>query len=77
MLFNTACRYNVKMGCPNYTNTVSENGGKELNRYYISDYYEIDDPAVGGIKEKLYLGGDYYTAPAVYVKEGTGSWQVY
>ncbi|GHT62542.1 hypothetical protein AGMMS50239_16140 [Bacteroidia bacterium] len=29
------------------------------------------------MKEKLYLDGDYYTAPAVYVKEGAGSWQLY
>ena len=25
----------------------------------------------------MYLGGDYYSAPAVYVKEGQGSWQLY
>ncbi|MDR1897734.1 MAG: hypothetical protein LBR10_13180 [Prevotellaceae bacterium] len=56
---------------------LTKNGSKELNRYYISDCYEIDDPAIGGIKEKLYLGGDFYTAPAVYVKEGAGAWQVY
>ena len=56
---------------------LKKNGVKELDRYYISDCYEIDDQAVGGIKEKLYLGGDFYTAPAVYVKEGSGSWQLY
>jgi len=50
---------------------------KEFYRYYLSDCYEIDDSAVGGIKEKLYLGGDFYTAHAVYVKEGNGSWQIY
>jgi len=48
-----------------------------LNRYYTSDCYEIDDRAVGGLKEKLYLGGDFYTAPAVYVKDGSGNWQLY
>ncbi len=31
----------------------------------------------GNVKEKLYLGGDYYSAPAVYVKQGSGSWQLY
>ena len=56
---------------------LKKNGTKELNRYYISDCYEIDDRAVGGVKEKLYLGGDFYTAPAVYVKDGSGSWQIY
>jgi len=56
---------------------LKKNGAKELNRYYISDCYEVDDRAVGGIKEKLYLGGDFYTASAVYVKEGSGSWNIY
>jgi RHS repeat-associated protein len=56
---------------------LKKNGAKELNRYYLSDCYEIDDRAVGGIKEKLYLGGDFYTAPAVYVKDGSGNWQLH
>ena len=56
---------------------LRKNGAKEFYRYYFLDCYEMDDRAVGGIKEKLYLGGDFYTAPAVYVKEGTGSWNIY
>jgi len=56
---------------------VTKNGAKVLNRTYLSGCYEIDDRAVGGMKEKLYLGGDFYTAPAVYVKEGTGNWNIY
>jgi len=56
---------------------LKKNGAKLLNRYYLSGCYEIDDRAVGGIKEKLYLGGNFYTAPAVYVKEGTGAWNIY
>ncbi len=48
----------------------------ELLRTYVSDYYEIDE-GIAGTKEKLYLGGDAYTAPAVYVKQGTGNWQLY
>jgi len=56
---------------------LKKNGAKELTRYYISDCYEMDDRAVGGIKEKLYLGGDFYTAPAVYVKDGSNNWQIY
>ena len=53
------------------------NGVKELDRYYLLDCYEIDDRAIGGVKEKLYLGGDFYSAPAVYVKDGSGSWQIH
>ena len=48
----------------------------ELVRHYLGGCYEKDMGA-GGTKEKLYLGGDYYSAPAVYVKQGTGSWQLY
>jgi RHS repeat-associated protein len=29
------------------------------------------------VKEKLYLGGDFYAAAAVYVKSGSSSWQLY
>jgi len=56
---------------------LKKQGASNLTRYYLSDCYEIDDRAVGGIKEKLYLGGDFYTAPAVYVKDGTGNWNIY
>lgn len=44
-----------------------------LTRYYISNQYELD--AQTSI-ERLYLGGDAYSAPAVYVKEG-GIWNIY
>ena len=37
---------------------------------------EINGRAVGGILQKLYIGGDYYLAPAVYVKDGSGSWRL-
>ena len=56
---------------------VRNNGALELTRYYIGGQYEIDEQTVGGTRQKLYLGGDYYSAPAVYVKEGQGSWQLY
>lgn len=56
---------------------IKKNGSKELIRHYLSGCYEIDDQSVGGIKQKLYLGGDFYSAPAVYIKTGTGSWQLY
>lgn len=47
----------------------------ELERYYIGGEYEIDK-TVAGTEERLYLGGDAYSAAAVYVKQGTGAWQV-
>lgn len=44
-----------------------------LTRHYIGGQYEIDKES--GV-ERLYLGGDTYSAPAVYVKEA-GSWKIY
>jgi RHS repeat-associated protein len=44
-----------------------------LTRYYIGGQYELD--AESGT-ERLYLGGDAYSAPAVYVKEA-GNWKIY
>ena len=41
-----------------------------LTRYYIGGQYELDAQSN---KERLYLGGDVYSAPAVYVKEA-GNW---
>ncbi|OJU37558.1 MAG: hypothetical protein BGN96_03805, partial [Bacteroidales bacterium 45-6] len=55
---------------------VSKNGTDSLARYYLGGQYEFDQ-TLGGTKEKLYLGGDSYSAAAVYVKSGSGSWQVY
>ena len=49
-----------------------------LTRYYISGCYEIDVAgSASPKKEKLYLGGDYYSAPVVYMKENTGNWKYY
>ena len=45
-----------------------------LTRYYISGQYELDTQTN---TERLYLGGDAYSAPAIYVKEGTTSGKVY
>lgn len=47
----------------------------QLNKYYWGNQYEMET-GVAGSKEILYLGGDAYSAAAVYVKEGTG-WGVY
>ena len=42
-------------------------------RYYLGGCYELE-PQQG--RELLYLGGDAYSAPAVYIKEGD-TWNVY
>lgn len=47
-----------------------------LTRYYIGGQYELDDKADGTVR-RLYLGGDAYSAPMVYVKEGSGPWLLY
>ncbi|RNC63271.1 FG-GAP-like repeat-containing protein, partial [Proteiniphilum sp. X52] len=56
----------VKMYVANGTTPV-------LTRYYIGGQYELDAPSN---TERLYLGGDAYSAPAVYVKEA-GVWKIY
>lgn len=48
----------------------------QANKYYWGNQYEFET-GIAGTKEILYLGGDTYTAAAVYVKEGSGSWAVY
>lgn len=55
---------------------ISTNGTDSLTRYYIGGQYEFDQ-ALSSTKEKLYLGGDAYTAAAVYVRENGGDWKVY
>ncbi len=47
----------------------------QLIRYYISGQYEIES-GIAGSKERLYLGGDAYSAVAVYVKDGSGDWNI-
>lgn len=72
----------------NYTAAFTYNGSGERSkmeikkydnsqilRYYLNGSHEMDlTPA--GEKERLYLGGDAYSAPAVLVKEN-GNWNVY
>ena len=55
---------------------VSVNGLPVLSRYYIGNQYEVD-MSTSGIIQRLYLGGDAYSAPAVYIKEGSGAWTFY
>lgn len=48
--------------------TISRDGNDVITRYYMGDCYEQEVTPTGN-KERLYLGGDYYSAPAVLVKE--------
>ena len=52
---------------------VTQNGNPLLTRYYIGGQYELDAQTN---TERLYLGGDAYSAPAVYVKEAN-VWKIY
>lgn len=47
-----------------------------LSRYYIGDRYEIDITSDGTV-ERLYLGGDAYNAPMVYIRENDDAWTLY
>lgn len=47
---------------------VSDNDKVTLTRYYLNGNYELDVDGTGVI-ERLYLGGSYYDAPAVLVKQ--------
>ncbi|MEY8685946.1 RHS repeat domain-containing protein [Bacteroides sp. AN502(2024)] len=46
----------------------SVNDSMQLSRYYLGGNYELDIDSTG-TQERLYLGGDYYDAPAVLVKQ--------
>lgn len=48
--------------------TIAANGQDKLRRYYMGSDYELDETSSTS-KEKLYLFGDYYSSPVVYVKE--------
>lgn len=47
-----------------------------LARYYIGGQYEFDQ-TLSGSKERLYVGGDAYSAPMVLQRENSGSWTAY
>lgn len=55
---------------------LKKNNQVQLNKYYWGNQYEVET-GVAGSKEILYLGGDTYSAAAAYVKEGTGTWNIY
>jgi RHS repeat-associated protein len=73
-------------------NSTNAQNITSLTRYYLSDCYESDSLKARKVvvingkmgfqetvetNEKLYLGGDYYSAPAVFVKENSGNWNIY
>ncbi len=51
--------------------TVSQNGTVTQTKYYLDDQYETDDT-----KTLLYINGNAYSSPIVYVKE-SGQWKIY
>ena len=55
---------------------VTDSTGNILTRYYLGGRYECDSTAVG-ITERLYLGGDAYSAPMVLQKVNSGNWTAY
>ena len=55
---------------------VADGKVQVLTRYYIGGRYEYDRTRAGNT-ERLYLGGDAYSAPMVYIRENGGSWTAY
>jgi RHS repeat-associated protein len=68
-----AFTYNVSGG--RVKMQLRQGGSSVLTRWYLGENYEIDE-GTAGAKEKLYIGGDAYTAPAVYLKQN-GSWNLH
>ena len=55
---------------------VADGTSEVLTRHYIGSRYEHDHTPSGS-KERLYLGGDAYSALMVYQRENGGSWTLY
>ena len=55
---------------------VADGAAQVLSRYYIGGRYEYDQ-TINGSEERLYLGGDAYSAPMVYRRENGGNWTAY
>ena len=47
--------------------TISKNGQLQSTKYYIAGNYELEETPSGSV-ERVYLRGDYYSSPVVYVK---------
>ena len=60
----------VKMAVTNGNNAI-------LTRYYIGGNYEYDINSDNTVVQRLYLEGDAYSAPVVYIKNGSGNWTLY
>ncbi len=54
---------------------ITRNNKTEILRYYLNGSYEVDHTPEGDT-ERLYMGGDAYSAPAVLIKKN-GSWNLY
>ena len=53
-------------------------GNISQKKYYIGDRYEREENSSGTVTaERLFLGGDAYSAPMVLQKTGSGSWTPY
>ncbi len=55
---------------------VADGSTQLLTRYYVGGRYEYDQTA-SGTRERLYLGGDAYSAPMVLQRENGGEWTAY
>ncbi len=55
---------------------VADGSTQLLTRYYVGGRYEYDQTA-SGTRERLYLGGDAYSAPMVLQRENDEEWTAY
>ena len=56
---------------------LRKNNSSYLTRYYLGEGVYERDEKFGNVKERLYLGGDAYSAPMVYMRENNGTWTLY
>lgn len=47
--------------------SLSKNGLLQSTKYYIAGNYELEETTSGTV-ERMYLNGDYYSSPVVYIK---------
>ena len=58
--------------CDRVKMQILHDSSTTLTRYYLGGCYELDIKP-SGTTEKLYLGGNYYDAPMVMIKQGSSS----
>jgi uncharacterized protein RhaS with RHS repeats len=56
---------------------MHKNSALQYTRYYLGSCYEKDVPASGSTTERLYVGGNAYNAPEVYIRTGSGAWTLH